>query len=220
MSAFIDLTGKTYNCWTVLSFDNEHSTRDHKRWICKCKCGIVRSVDRANLVNGISKSCGCYSRERARNRRNAHHESKTRLYKVWVNMRKRCRNPHDKSYLRYGGRGIKVCDEWNDYLVFKAWAMSTGYDESAAYGECTLDRINVNGGYSPDNCRWISTAQQSYNRRSNHRITYNGETLTIREWEEKLHLRKGIVSSRLHRGWNEIRALTTPIKTKESYEDE
>ena len=89
-----------------------------------------------------------------------------RLYEVWGSMKKRCNNPNDKSYKNYGGRGIKVCKEWNEnYLSFKKWAYKNGYDENAPHGECTIDRINVNGNYEPNNCRWISNAEQQKNKR-------------------------------------------------------
>ena len=209
MGAFIDLTGRKYNRWTVIGYDKERSTRDNKYWICQCECGTIKSLWRGNIVNGNSKSCGCWNKEAARNRKNAHHESKTRLYNVWVKMRSRCNDPKDKSYPRYGGRGITVCKEWENYFSFKEWAIKTGYDKDAKFGQCTIDRINVNGNYQPDNCRWISMKEQCYNRRSNRRITYHGETLTATEWEKKLGYRKGTIIKRLHNGWSEERAVST-----------
>lgn len=213
MGQFIDLTGRRFNRWTVIGYDAKRSTRDYKYWICRCDCGTVKSVLRTSLVNNRSMSCGCHSIEAARHRKNAHHESKSRLYNVWVKMRGRCNDPNDTRYAQYGWRGISVCKEWEDYFTFKEWAINNGYDKDAPYGQCTLDRIDVNGNYQPDNCRWISMKEQSYNRRSNRRLTYNGETLTVREWEEKQHFRKGIIESRLHRGWDEVRAITTPIRS-------
>ena len=121
----------------------------------------------------------------------------------------RCENPNAKSYKDYGGRGIKVCPEWrNDFLKFYEWCMSSGYQEGL-----TIDRIDNNGDYSPDNCRWATKIQQDNNRRNNKFISYNGETHTLAEWNRICGFKRNTIGRRLSRGWSIERAITTPIKS-------
>lgn len=103
----------------------------------------------------------------------------TRLFKIWVNMRQRCSNKCNQAYKNYGGRGVKVCNEWQDFLTFKEWSLNNNYTDTL-----TIDRINVNGDYCPDNCRWVSRRKQNLNRRNNRFITYKGQTKTVKEWSE------------------------------------
>lgn len=117
---------------------------------------------------------------------------KTRLYGIWSRMRQRCRDANCTDYPRYGGRGIKVCEEWNDYAVFHAWAMANGYNDSMS-----IDRLDVNGDYCPANCQWITMAAQARNKRNNHRITYNGEAKTLAEWAEIIGIEQSLLRYRL-----------------------
>ena len=137
-----------------------------------------------------------------------HGGRKDRLYLVWMDMRRRCNDPKDKNYFRYGGRGIKVDDAFKEYADFKAWAYANGYDDKAKHGDCTIDRIDVNGNYSPDNCRWVDLVVQANNRRSNAFITYNGKTMTRKQWEDELGFRHGILADRIRLGWSVERMLT------------
>lgn len=149
--------------------------------------------------------------------------SPSRLYNVWKNMKVRCNNPHYKQYKYYGGRGITVCDDWNDFRKFCEWSYANGYDENAKRGECTLDRINTDRGYEPSNCRWVSMKIQCSNRRAwgtdthNHKMikwTFNGKTHTIKEWSNITGIKSNILRSRWHKGWDVERVLTTPERSK------
>lgn len=129
-------------------------------------------------------------------------------------MRVRCNNESNKSYKNYGGRGIIVCDEWNDkggYKRFREWAYDNGYDENAPYGKCTLDRIDVNGNYCPENCRWVDAKTQGYNKRTSTFIEFNGKSLTICQWAEYLGINQSILQKRRKLGWSVSEMLTTPI---------
>ncbi len=136
-------------------------------WECRCDCGNIINRDCADLRSGNVKSCGCFRNEKISAVNRKHGEShKSRLYSVWVGMRQRCNDPNHKSYHNYGGRGISVCEEWNDFAIFKRWALENGYDADAKYGECTLDRIDVDGNYKPSNCRWVDSKTQAKNKRN------------------------------------------------------
>lgn len=118
------------------------------------------------------------------------------LYGVWANMKTRCENPNDKHYSRWGGRGIRVCEEWHDFKRFYDWAISNGYSEGL-----TIDRIDNNGNYEPSNCRWVTVLEQNQNKRNVILLTHNGETKTCAEWSRMFGLSKNTVYSRFHKGW-------------------
>ena len=137
-----------------------------------------------------------------------HGMAKTTLYRRWVNMRQRCYLPSSHEYEKYGGRGIRVCDEWNnDFIPFMEWAFANGYDNGL-----TLDRINVNGNYEPDNCRWITHREQQNNRTDNVLLTLNGTTHNMREWSEILGICYQTLQNRKIKGWSDEDILTKPVK--------
>lgn len=159
MPKLIDLNGKKFHRWTVVSraFGVKRSS-----WNCKCDCGTERTVESAKLRNGLSKSCGCFNLEQLSKRKFVHGDKNDRLYQTWSNMKQRCRDKNHKSYKNYGKKGVSVCAEWMDYAAFREWALNNGYTDFL-----TIDRIDNCAGYSPDNCRFVSKKAQSRNRQFN-----------------------------------------------------
>ena len=152
----MDLTGMQIGYWYVngpAPPRQDNRGRFIKMWFCTCKCGTQRNVRDAEIRRGSSTSCGCYNREIC----STHHETNTRLYEIWHGMKQRCNNPNSKDALNYYNRGISICREWSEsFEVFRDWALLNGYRD-----DLSIDRMNVNGDYSPDNCKW-STAKEQY----------------------------------------------------------
>ena len=138
----------------------------------------------------------------------------TQLYNSWRGMKERCNNKNNKRYDNYGGKGIIVCEEWNNFLNFKEWALNNGYEPGL-----TIERKDVNGNYEPSNCCWATNKEQSNNRTTNHLLTFNGETLTINQWAEKLNIKRELIKDRLRLGWNVDDALTTPAAKCEQHDN-
>ena len=192
-----DLTGKVFGRLTVLRRDTERHGSDKKRrafWICRCECGNEVSVVTDALRNGDTRSCGCYKREKAISDNTTHGLSNHKLYSIWGGMIQRCENQSSQAYDDYGARGISVCEEWrNDFKAFYDWATNSGYAEGL-----TIDRVDVNGGYSPSNCRWATPKEQANNRRSNVFVDYDGCRMSATELAAKL----GISTYAVTRNYN------------------
>ena len=153
MGNVIDLTGKQFGRWAVLECVGRNKSGGAV-WLCQCECGTMRDVDGRSLRDGVSKSCGCLGAEhrlaavRIKSRKHGGKANGTteRLYGVWIGMKDRCDNQNSRYFSMYGGRGITLCDEWEDYAAFREWALATGYDPTAPKGACTIDRIDNNKG--------------------------------------------------------------------------
>lgn len=167
----IEMIGKRFGRLVVIEESQEKKFRE-RSWICLCDCGNTTApIGGSSLRGGVTQSCGCLRSESVTLSKTKHGKYGTRLYRVWSSMKARCYYRHSVRYMNYGGRGITVCDEWRDsFDAFHNWAMASGYDPNAKRGECTLDRIDVNGNYEPSNCRWATAKEQRHNQRSCKRI--------------------------------------------------
>lgn len=198
------MIGKRFGRLTVIKRGEKHYSKSgnyYDTWVCECNCGSIKTIAGKHLRTGRSKSCGCSKKEGIRR---THGKAHTKLYNAWCNMKARCNNKNNKNYKNYGARGITVCEEWNDFKVFYEWSMSHGYSD-----ELTIDRIDVNGGYCPDNCRWATWKEQQRNKRSSRFLTYNGETKCLQDWEIETGINSKTIAHRIYDyGWPIERALT------------
>lgn len=184
----LNFIGKKFGRLTVISrVENyiDKNGKPHSAWKCKCECGNDVFIRGTYLKNGSVKSCGCLNKDKLREMLTIHGESKARLYKIWVGIKERCFNENDSCYKNYGGRGITMCDEWkNNYMLFRNWSYANGYCEDINKESYSIDRIDNNGNYCPDNCRWVGIKIQQNNTRHNHCIEYDGQMHTISEWAD------------------------------------
>lgn len=196
-----DLTGRRFGLLTVVKRSSDHGNgkKPVVKWLCKCDCGNVTVVKSDSLLSGHTVSCGCKKVKHG-------YANKERLYCTWKNMHHRCYNPNDSRYAVYGGRGIKICDDWkSDYSAFREWAMANGYADNLS-----IDRINVNGDYSPENCRWADNKTQANNVSRNRIVAYHGENMTMSEFAQAVGLTYSAVQHRLDNGWPIERIVTQP----------
>ena len=174
------IIGKQFGRLTVIDF---YDVTDYgtTRWLCECNCPErnKRIVIRTDLVNGNTRSCGCYQKERTSIINQRHGMCDTRLYNIWRHMIRRCEAPTDISFKRYGAREISVCDDWRSFENFRDWALDNGYSD-----ELTIDREDNDKNYCPENCRWVDQRTQQRNKRNTLYVEYRGDRRTIKEWSE------------------------------------
>lgn len=202
--------GKKVHSLTVLDIiddkENRQNGQSRYRFLCKCDCGNTTTLMPYQVAKGTIKTCGCQN-GRIQNRDCL----PAKLFAVWHNMIAKCENPKSAKYYMYGARGIEVCKEWHDYLLFREWALANGYNEGLS-----IDRIDNNGNYEPANCRWTTMKVQSLNKRSTIFITYKGETKTLMEWCEVLSLPYPIIYNRYYKWKDGVKALTYPYQPMKS----
>lgn len=208
MGKKIDLTGKVFGRWTVINETNERDKNGNIIWRCKCTCGNEKNVSGQNLRNKSSMSCGCYNRD-VITKENPKYKRK--LYSVYHSIKERCNNKNDKAYKNYGGRGIKISEKWSTYEDFEKWALQNGYANGL-----WLDRIDNDGDYSPENCRFCTPKEQQNNKRTNINITINGETKTIQQWADSMGIKRATIERRLELGWSD-KDLLKPVDKKRSH---
>jgi hypothetical protein len=195
-----DLTGQKFGKLTVVS-QVEHRGQNIA-WLCVCDCGKETIATSGHLRSGARVSCGC-RRGETKNKYNTKHN---RVYSIWRGMKERCYYERNKRYKEYGGRGIKVCSEWHNFAIFQEWALSNGYSS-----ELTLDRIDNNGNYCPENCRWATITEQANNKIKSKIIEYEGKRMTLAQWCKLLSLPYFAIYQRLYRNWTFENAIKTPL---------
>jgi len=199
-----DLTGQKFGRLTAIKPVGK-SKSHNILWLCKCDCGNYHTTAAVYLNNGDCKSCGCLKRQMAKDRTTKHGKKGTRIYIIWQNIKRRCTNPNNPNYKDYGGRGISYCSEWEEFEPFYEWAIKNGYKD-----DLTIDRIDVNGNYCPNNCRWVTQEQQQYNKRTTHYLTYKGETKSMAEWAKIKNINIQTLASRINLlKWSVEKALET-----------
>lgn len=201
---FTDITGRVYGKLTVIKYVG--LVNGDCSWQCECSCDkkTIVIASTANLNRGRNKCCGCENPKRV-----LHNATHTKEYKTWCTIKSRCYDINNKEYKDYGGRGIKVCERWLKSPDIFIKDMGEKPEPKEDY---SIDRIDVNGDYSPENCRWVTRKEQANNTTKNVLIKFNGKIQTLKQWSEELGLSYGALQDRRHRGWSEERILSTPIR--------
>lgn len=207
------LVGQTFCKLTVVDFHG-YTKGGSKLWDCLCECGNKTVVSSHKLIIGHTKSCGCLHRDLMREMLKTHGGTNERLYKIWWDAKRRCEKPYDKSFKWYGGRGIQFFDEWRDYSKFREWALANGYEETAKTGDCTLDRIDVNGNYCPENCRWVPMSEQRYNCQNTIYVELNGEKYNLKQLSDMCGIPRNVLCGRIRKKWTVERAISTPYEKR------
>ena len=201
-----DITGMRFGKLTVLKNEKSDKHRN-SMWLCECDCGNKIIALGKDLRSGKKHSCGC---DIKRKKPEYHGMSDTNLYRRWTDMRERCDNPKNENYSKYGAKGVKVCEEWeNSFLSFYNWSMENGFKE-----ELSIDRIDPFGNYCPENCRWATFETQINNKRGSVIMELNGEKKTFTQWCKLYSICPNTVRKRMKRGYTFIDALTSPSKNK------
>lgn len=201
-----DLTGLTFGRLTVISLKS-HPPRRHKRWNCLCECGETTVVHHGALTSGHTRSCGCLRVEVTTANETTHDDTGSPEYVCWQNMKKRCYSQTNISYPAYGGRGIRVCPEWAD--SYERFLADMGRRPSPQH---SLDRIDNDGHYTPENCRWTDRRTQLRNRSNSRLLTFKGRTQILADWATEIGISDKVLDRRLGLGWSVERALTEPLR--------
>ena len=207
-SRILDLSGQRFG--RLIAIERAYRNNNYSWfWRCVCDCGKDTIVNGTRLRNGSTQSCGCLRRERALRAIVKHGMYKDRIYNIHSGIVARCTNPRSKCFKDYGGRGITMCAEWrNDFTMFRDWALANGYQNNLS-----IDRIDNDGNYCPENCRWATEEMQHNNTRYNRLVSFYGETKTAAEWSRCLGIKYVTLIGRLNKpNWSIEQALTTPIK--------
>lgn len=209
-----NIAGQRFNRLVALSPAEDRILKNGRHltmWNCRCDCGNTITVRTSDLKSGAMVSCGCYRAENTGRVHTTHGGTKNgkteHLYSVWAGMHSRCNCEKNTAYKYYGRKGVTVCDEWNKYETFKEWALSNGYKQGL-----TIDRIDVNGNYCPDNCRWVTYIEQANNKTDSRMVHAFGETRTVAEWAKRNGLKYATLLGRLNNGWDAEKAISTPVK--------
>lgn len=208
-NSFDNLTGRSFGRLKVLGLSPKRSGRK-SYWVCECVCGNKKVVRSDSLKDGKVKSCGCLKKEQDEINldRTTHAKSKTPLHSKWLKIKERCYNPNAKAFEFYGKRGIAMCEEWkNNFESFEKWALDNGYSSGL-----TIERLDNNKGYNPDNCKWIPFEEQANNRRSTIWVEWNGKTQNLTQWADELGINRGTLSSRYNRENLRPPELFKPVK--------
>lgn len=199
---FIDLTGHEYGMLTVVSFEG------NRMWRCKCECGTTTTVDARNLRQGRQVSCGCAASDLVSASNETHGKTESSLYARWRAIKSRCKNPNARAYENYGGRGIRICKEWDE--SFEAFAEYVGDPPGPKH---TIGRIDNDGHYEPGNVQWETYSQQNRNKRSTRFLTHKGKTKSVSDWAEITGISYDVIWGRIGLGWNDDRILSTPVNS-------
>lgn len=199
------LIGHSHDFLSVIDFAGRDERYRHGQtlWLCECICGRRKIYSYQRYLK--NKSCGCMKPDFSRKQMLRHGRSKSKTYNVWLLMRRRCSHKSLPGYENYGGRGIQVCERWESFRNFYA-------DMGERPEGLTLDRIDVDGGYSPENCRWVGRDVQARNKRNNRLLTFNGKTQCSAAWAEEIGVKPYVICHRLKRGWTLERTLTTKCR--------
>lgn len=200
-----------FGWWTTTGPERRRMDRNTRLVPVVCACGNISEVDKYALLHGKTKSCGCYRGQWTKDNRTTHGKSFTPEHITWKGIRARCNNPKNHAFKWYGGRGITVCKRWDKFENFFS-------DMGLRPAGKSLGRINNNGPYSPENCRWESELQQKRNFRKNRFVVYKGYRRCIADWAERTGINQSLIIWRLNRGWGSKRALTNPVRGKPLHE--